>query len=88
MSTLLALDTATEACSVALLHDGKVTSHYEVIPRLHAQKLLPMIKQLLEDAGTSLSAYRHRRGPGPGLCVGAPGVAGVQPRRAGPACVA
>ena len=40
MSTLLALDTATEACSVALLHDGKVTSHYEVIPRLHAQKLL------------------------------------------------
>ena len=44
MSTLLALDTATEACSVALLHDGKVTSHYEVIPRLHAQKLLPMIK--------------------------------------------
>lgn len=42
MSTLLALDTATEACSVALLHDGKVTSHYEVIPRLHAQKLLPI----------------------------------------------
>ena len=56
MSTLLALDTATEACSVALLHDGKVTSHYEVIPRLHAQKLLPMIKQLLEDAGTTLAA--------------------------------
>lgn len=38
MTTLLAPDTATEACSVALLHDGKVTSHYEVIPRLHAQK--------------------------------------------------
>ena len=49
MSTLLALDTATEACSVALLHDGKVTSHYEVIPRLHAQKLLPMIQQLLAE---------------------------------------
>ncbi|MBT0622946.1 tRNA (adenosine(37)-N6)-threonylcarbamoyltransferase complex dimerization subunit type 1 TsaB [Pseudomonas fluorescens] len=67
MSTLLALDTATEACSVALLHDGKVTSHYEVIPRLHAQKLLPMIKQLLEDAGTTLSAVdaiAFGRGPG------------------------
>ena len=49
MTTLLALDTATEACSVALLHDGKVTSHYEVIPRQHAQKLLPMIKQLLAE---------------------------------------
>ena len=50
MTTLLALDTATEACSVALLHDGKVLSHYEVIPRLHAQRLLPMIKTLLADA--------------------------------------
>ncbi|MFK8331654.1 tRNA (adenosine(37)-N6)-threonylcarbamoyltransferase complex dimerization subunit type 1 TsaB [Pseudomonas sp. BJa5] len=67
MTTLLALDTATEACSVALLHDGKVSSHYEVIPRLHAQKLLPMIQQLLADAGTTLSALdaiAFGRGPG------------------------
>ncbi|WP_313455959.1 tRNA (adenosine(37)-N6)-threonylcarbamoyltransferase complex dimerization subunit type 1 TsaB [Pseudomonas sp.] len=67
MTTLLALDTATEACSVALLHDGKVTSHYEVIPRMHAQKLLPMIKQLLADAGVPLSAVdaiAFGRGPG------------------------
>ena len=56
MTTLLALDTATEACSVALLHDGRVTSHYEVIPRLHAQKLLPMIKRLLAEQGVALSA--------------------------------
>ena len=56
MTTLLALDTATEACSVALLHDGKVISHYEVIPRLHAQRLLPMIKQLLAEAAVPLSA--------------------------------
>lgn len=67
MTTLLALDTATEACSVALLHDGKVTSHYEVIPRLHAQKLLPMIKDLLAEAGIELSAVdaiAFGRGPG------------------------
>lgn len=67
MTTLLALDTATEACSVALLHDGKITSHYEVIPRLHAQKLLPMIQTLLADAGIALSAVdaiAFGRGPG------------------------
>lgn len=67
MTTLLALDTATEACSVALLHDGKVLSHYEVIPRLHAQRLLPMIKDLLAEAGIPLSAVdaiAFGRGPG------------------------
>jgi tRNA threonylcarbamoyladenosine biosynthesis protein TsaB len=67
MTTLLALDTATEACSVALLHDGRVLSHYEVIPRLHAQRLLPMIKDLLAEASVSLSALdgiAFGRGPG------------------------
>lgn len=67
MTTLLALDTATEACSVALLHDGRVISHYEVIPRLHAQRLLPMIKDLLEQAGVplaALDALAFGRGPG------------------------
>ncbi|RJG10196.1 tRNA (adenosine(37)-N6)-threonylcarbamoyltransferase complex dimerization subunit type 1 TsaB [Pseudomonas cavernicola] len=67
MTTLLALDTATEACSVALLHEGKVLSHYEVIPRLHAQRLLPMIKDLLAQAGVALSAVdgiAFGRGPG------------------------
>ncbi|TKJ68452.1 tRNA (adenosine(37)-N6)-threonylcarbamoyltransferase complex dimerization subunit type 1 TsaB [Pseudomonas viridiflava] len=67
MTTLLALDTATEACSVALLHDGKVLSHYEVIPRLHAQRLLPMIKDLLAEACIAISALdaiAFGRGPG------------------------
>lgn len=67
MTTLLALDTATEACSVALLHDGKVLSHYEVIPRLHAQRLLPMIQSLLGEAGVDLAAVdaiAFGRGPG------------------------
>lgn len=67
MTTLLALDTATEACSVALLHDGRVLSHYEVIPRLHAQRLLPMIQTLLSEAGialTAVDALAFGRGPG------------------------
>lgn len=67
MTTLLALDTATEACSVALLHEGRVLSHYEVIPRLHAQRLLPMIQTLLAEAGialTAVDALAFGRGPG------------------------
>ncbi|WP_426149983.1 tRNA (adenosine(37)-N6)-threonylcarbamoyltransferase complex dimerization subunit type 1 TsaB [Pseudomonas sp. DC3000-4b1] len=67
MPTLLALDTATEACSVALLHEGRTHSHYEVIPRLHAQKLLPMVQRLMAEAGIGLSAVDaigYGRGPG------------------------
>jgi tRNA threonylcarbamoyladenosine biosynthesis protein TsaB len=67
MTTLLALDTATEACSVALLHEGRVLSHYEVIPRQHAQRVLPMIRTLLDEAGVALSAIdaiAFGRGPG------------------------
>ncbi len=67
MTTRLALDTATGACSVALLHEGRLSSHYEVIPRLHAQRLLPMIQALLADAGVALSAVdaiAFGRGPG------------------------
>ena len=67
MTTLLALDTATEACAVALLHGGKVISHYEVAPRLHAQRLLPMIHDLLGEAGLALAALdaiAFGRGPG------------------------
>lgn len=67
MTTLLALDTATEACSVALLHEGRVLSRYEVIPRLHAQRVLPMVQELLAEAGIALAAVdaiAFGRGPG------------------------
>ena len=43
----LVIDTATRACSVALLVDGRlVASHYEVIGRGHAERLLPLIADL------------------------------------------
>ena len=67
MTTLLALDTATEACSVALLHNGQVFSRYAVIPRLHAQRILPMISEVLAEAGIStnaVTAIAFGRGPG------------------------
>ncbi|KXU39198.1 tRNA threonylcarbamoyladenosine biosynthesis protein TsaB [Ventosimonas gracilis] len=67
LPTLLALDTATEACSVALLHQGQILTHYEVIPRLHAGRLLPMLQTLLSEAGIALNAVdsiAFGRGPG------------------------
>lgn len=66
-ATLLALDTATEACSAALLHQGQVYHHAEVIPREHAQRLLPMIEDLLQQAHIQLQqvdALVFGRGPG------------------------
>lgn len=67
MTTLLALDTATECCSAALLHDGSVTARSEVIPRQHAQRLLPMIEELLSERQLRLQdvdALVFGRGPG------------------------
>ena len=67
MTTLLALDTATECCSAALLHDGTVTARSEVIPRQHAQRLLPMIEELLGERQLRLQdvdALVFGRGPG------------------------
>lgn len=78
MTTLLALDTATEACSVALWYQGKVYHRYEVIPRLHAQQLLPMLQQVLADAHTNLSAVdAFVVGCGPGAFTGVRIAAGV-----------
>ena len=47
---LLAIDTATEACSVALEIDGEVREDHRLIPRLHAQQLLPMIDAMMNAA--------------------------------------
>ena len=71
MTTLLALDTATEACSVALLHNGQVFSRYAVIPRFHAQQILPMISEVLTEAGVNKSAIDAIAfGCGPGAFTG------------------
>lgn len=66
-ATLLALDTATEACSAALLYKGQLYQRAEIIPRLHAQRLLPMIEEVLSEAGITLEtvdALVFGRGPG------------------------
>jgi len=63
----MAIDTSTDACSVALSVAGDVLSQIEVTPRLHARKLLPMISRLLSEADLSLDsldAISFARGPG------------------------
>lgn len=52
---LLAIDTATEACSAALWLDGQVLEHYEVVGRGHTERLLPMVHALMSVAGTGFS---------------------------------
>ena len=72
---ILAIDTATEACSVALWNDGTVNAHFELCPREHTQRILPMVQDILTTSGTSLTdinALAYGRGPGSftGLRIG------------------
>lgn len=67
MTRLLALETSGQACSVALRQGGEIIEHYEVIPRLHARKILPMINDLLAQTELKLNqidAIAFTRGPG------------------------
>ena len=64
---LLALDTATEACSAALYIDGEIIHKYEIAPRQHSNLLLPMVDALVKEAGikkSELDALAFGRGPG------------------------
>ena len=64
---ILAVDAATEACSVALYNDGEINSVFEVCPQQHSQKLLPFIDQVLVDSGLTLSqldGIAYGQGPG------------------------
>jgi tRNA threonylcarbamoyladenosine biosynthesis protein TsaB len=47
MISLLALEASTEACSVALLHNGKLVEDFRMLPRAHTQFLLPMVDEIL-----------------------------------------
>lgn len=72
---LLALDTSTELCSVAVSVDGRVIERGEAGNR-HAERILTMVDALLAESGVSLKqldVIAYGRGPGSftGLRIGA-----------------
>lgn len=66
-SKILAVDTATENCSVALMTGNDVIARCELAPREHTTKILPMVDDVLAEAGLTLNqldALAFGRGPG------------------------
>ena len=64
---ILALDTATEACSVSLGIGDRSIDRYVELERGHAEQLLPMIDSVLAEGGITLKALdaiAFGRGPG------------------------
>jgi tRNA threonylcarbamoyladenosine biosynthesis protein TsaB len=63
---ILAIDTSTEYCSVALL-DGEITSQGTLAGQRHSELVLPMVKRILNEAGlalTQLDGIAFGAGPG------------------------
>jgi tRNA threonylcarbamoyladenosine biosynthesis protein TsaB len=64
---ILALDTATEACSVGLSIGDRIIERYVELDRGHSEQLLPMVDEVLAEGGVSLvalDAIAFGRGPG------------------------
>jgi tRNA threonylcarbamoyladenosine biosynthesis protein TsaB len=64
---LIAIDSSSEACSVAILQGSEIIESWQLAPRQHTQKLLPMLDQLLAQASLSVGqcdAIAFARGPG------------------------
>ena len=67
MANILAIDTSTEACSVALCCDGQTRNIFQLAVRKHNQLILPMVQDLLSESGVQLQqldAIAFANGPG------------------------
>ena len=64
---LLAIETATDLCSVALMHGDTLVERETGEPRSHADQVLDMVRACLEESGLALKdldALVFGRGPG------------------------
>ena len=64
---ILAIETSTDACSVALTTHGETAVEHSVAPQQHAKLLLPMIDRLMAKAEltpSALDAVAYGTGPG------------------------
>ncbi|MEJ1967920.1 MAG: tRNA (adenosine(37)-N6)-threonylcarbamoyltransferase complex dimerization subunit type 1 TsaB [Rhizomicrobium sp.] len=70
--TILAVDTALGACSVAILDGEHVLAHrFEAMERGHAEALAPMVEAAMADAGLAFAALdRLAVTTGPGTFTG------------------
>lgn len=71
MTGILAIETATDACSVAMFRNGEYTERHMIAPRQHSQLLFGMLEELLPkgnlvESGIEVIAY----GCGPGSFTG------------------
>jgi len=68
---LLALDTSTEYCSVALWQDGAVLERSELVGQRHSEVLIEMVNSLLREADAKLAQLDGIAfGKGPGSFTG------------------
>ena len=77
---ILAIDTSSGHCSVALQHTAGVTCEHEATAQSHSEHVLPMVRRVLASAGVALSEVEvFASGIGPGGFTGVRlGVAVVQ----------
>jgi len=69
--SILALDTATETCSAAVLAGAALTARSAVVGQRHSERLLPMVDEVLHAAGRSLAGIDVIAfGAGPGSFTG------------------
>ncbi|HET9843939.1 MAG TPA: tRNA (adenosine(37)-N6)-threonylcarbamoyltransferase complex dimerization subunit type 1 TsaB [Gammaproteobacteria bacterium] len=67
MPKILSIDTSTEACSASLLIHNEMQVRFEICPRQHGVKILPMVDDLLSSAQIALhnlDAIAVSQGPG------------------------